>query len=210
MDTIKLPKPKFGRDATLRSALQKRKTTRAIGDKALSRQALSNLLWAACGVNRKNGPFDGPGITAASASNSQEILVFVALEEGAYLYDARTHSLGLAAAEDLRPYAIGRGQDAAGAGAPVRLVYVADVDRFRLAGFQEPGLKDPEIQKAYYYADAGMVAANVYLFAASQGLGAWFHNCDKAELAKRLGLRSDQRPLFGQTVGYPEKDPLKK
>lgn len=206
MEPIELPKPVFRKDANLESALRKRRTTRTIGGKALSRQTLSNLLWSACGVNRKNGPFDGPGITAASASNSQEIRLYVALSEGAYLYDALGHSLSQVSDEDLRPFAIGRGQGGAGAQAPVRLVYVADVDRFRLAGFQEPGLKDPEIQKAYYYSDAGMIAANVYLFAASQGLGAWFHNCDKAELASRLGLGPEQHPLFGQTIGYPEKD----
>ena len=202
--SIELPKPAFLEDAGLESALRKRRTTRSIGAKALSLQTLSNLLWAACGVNRKQGPFDGPGITAASASNSQEIGLYVALSEGSYLYEANGHRLVPAVAGDLRALAIGRGQGGAGAEAPVRLVYVADVGRFRLAGFQEPGLEDPETQKAYYYADAGMIAANVYLFAASQGLGAWFHNCDKAELARRLGLGPEQRPLFGQTIGYPE------
>jgi hypothetical protein len=50
-----------------------------------------------------------------------------------------------------------------------------------------------------------MIAGNVYLFAASQGLAAWFHNCNKAELSTRLGLRPDQRVLFGQTLGYQKK-----
>ena len=98
----------------------------------------------------------------------------------------------------------GKGQINFGANAPVRLIYVADIGNFGEAGFQEPGLKDPETQKAYYHVDTGLIAGNVYLFAASQGLVAWFHNCNKAELVKRLGLRPDQRPLFGQTVGYPE------
>lgn len=205
MDTIKLPKPKFGRAATLESALRKRKTTRTVGAKALSPQTLSNLLWAACGINRGNGPFDRAGITAASASNSQEIELFVAHADGTYLYAPEQHALVPVNAEDLRPFAIGRGQGGAGAQAPIRLLYVAEVDKFRLAGFQEPGLKDPEIQKAYYYSDAGMIAANVYLYAASAGLAAWFHNCDKVELAARLKLRPSQRVLFGQTIGYPER-----
>jgi hypothetical protein len=87
----------------------------------------------------------------------------------------------------------------------VRLIYVVDVDKFSKAGFQEPGLNTPETQKAYYYIDTGLIAGNVYLFAASQELAAWFHNCNKAELSKILKLRNDQHVLFGQTVGYPEK-----
>jgi hypothetical protein len=50
-----------------------------------------------------------------------------------------------------------------------------------------------------------MIAANVYLFAASVGLAAWFHNCDRSGLSAKLNLRDDQRVLFGQTVGYPMK-----
>ncbi len=86
--------------------------------------------------------------------------------------------------------------------APVRLVYVVNLDRFKTAGFQEPGLADPETQKAYYYVDTGLIAGNVYLFAASQGLSAWFHNCDKVGLDEKLKLGKNRRILFGQTVGY--------
>jgi hypothetical protein len=203
---ITLPKPSFGRDKPLQSALQERKTVRAIGERKLSMQTLSNLLWSACGVNREKGPFDAPGITAASASNSREIALFVALEEGVYRYEPTPHRLSPVVAGDLRGLAIGRGQQAFGAKTPVRLIYVADIDKFDEAGFQEPGLADPDTQAAYYYVDTGLIAGNVYLFAASQGLAAWFHNCDRAELSERLGLGPAQRPLFGQTIGYQEKD----
>jgi hypothetical protein len=64
-------------------------------------------------------------------------------------------------------------------------------------------LKDPDIQKSYYNVATGLIAGNVYLFAASQGLAAWFHNCDKAGLATALKLRPEQRVLYAQTVGYP-------
>jgi nitroreductase len=203
---IVLPKPRFGRDKNVQSALQKRKTVRSISDKKLSLQTLSNLLWSACGVNRKKGPFGIPGITAASASNSQEIDVYVALKEGIYRYESAEHRLVPVAAGDFRILALGQGQGKAGAKAPVRLIYVVDIDKFGKAGFQEPGLKESETQRAYYYVDTGLIAGNVYLFAASQGLAAWFHNCNKPELAKVLKLRADQRALFGQTIGYPEKD----
>jgi len=84
----------------------------------------------------------------------------------------------------------------------VNLIYVADIAKFAKARFQEPGLKDPEIQKSYYNIAAGLIAGNVYLFAASQGLAAWFHNCAKESLAQELKLRPEQRVLYAQTVGY--------
>jgi len=166
---------------------------------------LSNLLWSACGINRKTGPFGISGRTAGSASNSQEIDVYVALERGVYKYEPASHSLTQVVAEDLRGMAIGRGQGKAGATAPVRLIYVADTEKFAKAGFQEPGLWDAEVQKSYYFVDTGLIAENVYLFAASQRLAAWFHNCDRVGLAGKLGLTPGQRVLFGQTVGYPGK-----
>jgi hypothetical protein len=199
-----LLKPEFSKDKTMLKALQQRKTIREVSDKKLSLQMLSNLLWAACGVNRKKGPFGNPGITAASASSSQEIDIYVAMEDGTWLYDAFHHKLIPVVAGDLRRLAIGRGQVGFGDKAPVRLIYVADIHRLsHTAGYQEPGLQDPEIQKSYYFVDTGMIGANVYLFAASQGLASWFHNCDKEALTVKLNLRPDQRILFGHTVGYP-------
>lgn len=178
-----------------------------MSEKKLSRQLLSNLLWAACGVNRKKGPFDIPGRTAASASNSQEIDLYVATQEGIYLYDALHHGLVPVLAGDLRPLAIGEGQAALIARAPVHLIYIVDVNRLsNTSGYQEPGLQDPEIQKSYYFVDTGLIAGNVYLFAASHGLASWFHNCNKPALTAKLKLRADQRVLFGQTVGYPAKE----
>ena len=75
----------------------------------------------------------------------------------------------------------------------------------KTSGYQEPGLQNSEIQKSYYYVDTGLIAGNVYLFAASQGLASWFHNCNKPGLTAKLNLRADQRVLFGHTVGYPVK-----
>jgi nitroreductase len=204
MKPIALPKPTRGRGKSVFAALQERRTSRTISDRHLTRQMLSNILWAAAGVNRKKGPFGIAGRTAASASNSQEIEVYVVLEEGVYLYDPVPHRLTPIAADDIRPMALGKGQGMAGAKAPLRLIYVVDIERFSKAGFQEPGLWDIEVQKSYYFVDTGLIAGNVYLFAAANGLAAWFHNCNKPELSAALRLRKDQRVLFGQTVGYPE------
>jgi hypothetical protein len=203
---IKLLKPETDKGKSVLKALKQRKTDREISDKKLSMQVLSNLLWAACGVNRKKGPFGIPGRTSATASNSQEIELYVAMQEGTYLYDPFKHLLIPVVAGDLRAMAIGKGQVSFGNKAPVRLIYVADIDKLiHTSGYQEPGLLDPEIQKSYFFVDTGMIAANVYLYAASAGLASWFHNCDKPGLKSKLNLRADQRVLFGQTVGYIRK-----
>jgi hypothetical protein len=202
---IVLPKPDLAAGLPFPEALRQRRTSRELSDRPLPLQSLSNLLWAACGVNRRPGPFGGPGLTAASASNSQEIEVIVALENGAYRFDPLEHALRPVAGGDLRPLAIGPGQrERVQLVAPVELIYVADLDRLEhTQGFEEPGLHDPEVQKSYYFVDAGLIAGNVYLFAAAYGLGAWFHNCDRDALCRRLGLRQHERALFAQTVGYP-------
>ena len=203
---IVLPRPALRPTRSLATALKLRRTIREISDRPLPLQILSDLLWAACGVNRRRGPFGIPGRTAASASNSQEIDVYVARQEATYRYDPVRHGLVPVVAGDLRRLAIGRGQAPAGADAPVRLVYVVDIDKLvHTSGFEEPGLRDPDVQRSYYYVDTGLIAANVYLYAASVGLAAWFHNCDRSRLEAKLGLRDDQRVLFGQTVGYPRK-----
>jgi hypothetical protein len=62
---------------------------------------------------------------------------------------------------------------------------------------------DSEVQKSNYYTDTGLIAGNVYLFAASQGLAAWFQNCNKEAAATDFNLRTEQRVLFAQAVGYP-------
>jgi len=202
----RLPKPRLTGGKSFAEALRLRRTVREISARKLAPQLLSDLLFAACGVNRVSGsgPFGGCGITAASASNSQEIDVYVALEEGAFLFDARRHELVPIVTRDLRGLALGPRQPPISPNAPVQLVFVVDIDKLEhTAGFEEPGLHDPEVQKSYYFVDTGLIAGNVYLFAASQGLACWFHNCDKVALAKSLKLRTTQRVLFAQTVGYP-------
>jgi len=204
--SLTLPPPEMGGPgAAILQALAHRVTNRAISKTPLPAALLSQLLWAAWGVNRDQGAFGQPGRTAASASNSQEIDVYVLLDSGAYLYNSRAHRLDGVSNSDLRAHALTPGQRGITASAPVQLVFVADVERLiHTRGFPEPGLRDPEIQKSYFYVDAGLIAGNVYLFAAAEGLAAWFHNCDRATLGAGLNLRAEQRVLFAQSVGYPE------
>lgn len=202
---IRLLEPKFDKDQLVYQAFAKRKTIKEISDKRLPIQVLSNLLWAACGVNREKDTNGFTGRTAASASNSQEIDIYTVLEEGIYKYDPFENVLIPIIAGDFRSLAIGQAQANfdIGVQSPVRLIYVTNVDKLvNTSGYKEPGLTDTEVQKSYYFVDTGLIAGNVYLFAASQGLAAWFHNCNKPALTEKLNFRRNQHILFGQTVGY--------
>jgi len=143
------------------------------------------------------------GRTAASASNSQEIDLYVTRPEGVYLYEPVKHQLLPVAAGDFRPLA---GRRQAGANAPVRIFFVVDLNRYVLEGQPDPRIKDPEVQKSYYYVATGLIAQNIYLYAAANGLAAWFHNCDRNNTEKAFKLRPEQQVLFAMTVGLPAND----
>jgi SagB-type dehydrogenase family enzyme len=176
----------------LMEALAGRHSSREFSRESLPMQQLSDLLWAAYGVNRPAG-----GRTAPSALNAQEIDVFVALPVGAYRYDARAHRLDLVAASDLRR--VTGYQDFVDE-APLDLVYVADHRRMNMVPVAQ--------RESYASAAAGAIAQNVYLFAASSGLAtvirAWI---DRAAIADALGLSHDQQVLLSQTVGHPKAAP---
>ncbi|UCH97173.1 MAG: nitroreductase family protein [Candidatus Aminicenantes bacterium] len=201
LQPINLMKPQKDGGKSVLAALDKRRTVRSISSRELPAQVLSNLLWAAFGVNREKSSFGKPGRTAASASNSQEIDLYVAMSGGVYLYEAVGHRLTPVVRGDFRALA-GRGSAAK---APVNIFYVVDLTRYDVtASWQpDPHIGDPEVQKSYYYVATGLIASNVYLFAASQGLAAWFHNCNRDKTAREFKLRPQQRVLFAQTIGYP-------
>ena len=203
MKTVSMPKPRLQRGKSFADALRLRKTTREISKRPVDERTLSNVLFAARGVNRRRGPFGARGLTAASASNSQEVDVYVLLADGAYRYDVREHALETVSREDVRLLAFTPGQPLVSPDAPVQLVFVVDLGALEhTRGFDEPGLHDREVQKSYYFVDTGLIAENVYLYAASAGLACWFHNCDKRALAKKLRLKKSQRALFAQTIGF--------
>jgi nitroreductase len=53
--------------------------------------------------------------------------------------------------------------------------------------------------------DTGFIGQNVYLFAASEGLNAWFYTFHGADVAATLKLAGGRKPLYAQSVGYPPK-----
>lgn len=187
---IKLPRPTRRGGEPLMDVLTQRRSAREFASTELPLPLLSNLLWAAWGVNRKGG-----GRTAPSAIDAQEIDLYVALPHGAYLYDAAAHALERVAAADLRR--VTGYQDFVDE-APLDLVYVADHSRMRLV--------PAALRESYASVAAGAIAQNVYLFAAGNGLAtvlrAWI---DRTAIADALGLTHDQQVLLSQTVGFPAK-----
>jgi SagB-type dehydrogenase family enzyme len=186
---IKLPPPETEGGWPLMQALKARHSAREFGSKPLLPHVLSNLLWAASGVNRP----DSGQRTAPSAHDWREIDVYVMTAEGAYRYDPPTHTLNSVLASDIR--CLTGVQDFA-ATAPVDLVYVADLDRMIDASAED---------RAFYSAtDAGFVAQNVDLFCASAGLAVVVRGLiDRDALGEALGLDSHQRIVLAQSVGYP-------
>jgi len=185
-----LPAPDKRGGLPLMQAIAKRRSSREFSPRPLPKPILSSLLWAAFGVNRRGG-----GRTAPSALDAQEIDVYVALPQGAYIYDAKANALRLVSASDLRR--ITGYQDFVD-DAPLDLVYVADHARLRMVPVAQ--------RESYASAAAGAIAQNVYLYAASAGLAtvirAWI---DRAAIADALGLGHDQQVLLSQTVGYPKR-----
>ncbi|MBS1128058.1 MAG: nitroreductase [Nitrospirae bacterium] len=186
-----LPAPQTESGRPLMQVLKERSTSRSFSARKLPPQVLSNLLWAAFGVNR---PESGHR-TAPSAKDRQEIDIYVAMAEGLYVYEAKTHVLQPVLAVDIRAMT---GRQSFVADAPVNLVYVADLGRMGKASKEE--------QDLYSAADTGFISENVYLFCASEGLATVVRgSVDRETLAKAMRLRPDQKIILAQTVGYPKK-----
>ena len=187
---IQLPPPQTEIGKPLMQVLKLRQTSRSFDSKKLPLQELSNLLWAANGINR---PESGKR-TAPTAVNWQEIDVYVALPEALYLYEARTHSLTMVVAKDLRE---ATGSQGFVKDAPLNLIFVADFAKMKNAS---------EENKNFYSAtDTGYISQNVYLYCASQGLATVVRGMvDRPSLSKAMQLRPDQKIILAQTVGYPK------
>jgi SagB-type dehydrogenase family enzyme len=198
LSPVKLPPPDLQSGKSLMQSLRDRKTSRSFSPRKLPLAVLSNLLWAACGINR---PEAGKR-TAPSARNWQEIDVYVAMEEGLYLYNAQTHVLEPVLKKDLRKQTTTFLQPSRIqiAGAPVQLIYVADYAKM---GFGA----DEEDRIIYSSADTGFIAQNVYLYCASAGLATGVRGLvDRDALSKEMQLRDRQKIVLVQAVGYPAHD----
>jgi SagB-type dehydrogenase family enzyme len=189
LQAIKLNAPDKTRGSALMKVFSDRHSDREFNSKELGLQDLSDLLWAANGVNRQDGKR-----TAPSAMNRQEIDVYVIRTDGAYLYDASSHTLNPVAEGDYRAAVAGR-QDFVKT-APVCLVMVINLEK----------LGDPSVEQTRLMGavDAGIVSQNINLFCAGVGLSTVPRaSMDKDELRSVLKLKDTQLPIMNNPVGYP-------
>jgi len=186
--TLLLP-PQTEGGMPLMKALKNRKTSREFALTDISAQQLSNLLWAANGVNRP----EEKKRTAPSAMNNQEIDIYIATAKGLFLYKPENHSIMEILKDDIRDKT---GKQDFVKTAPLTLVYVAD--------YSKMGKADEKSKDGYAMADASFISENVYLFCASEGLvtgvRAWV---DKDVLGKAMKLSPTQHITLSQCVGFP-------
>ena len=181
---IKLVPPEMKGGMPLMEALANRKTNRDFTQDELTPQQLSNLLWAAVGVNRPDGRR-----TAPTARNAQQIEVYVLNKEGAYFYNPQEHSLQLIAAGDHRN--IGASQERFQE-CPLMLIFVANYDK--MEGFND------EAKAMYEGTDTGNISQNVYLYCASENLASCALGSIHREKLQEL-LKFNGKAILGQSVG---------
>lgn len=193
LNTIKLSPPQLDSGKSLMQALSERKSDRSFASRPIPMEILSNLLWAACGINRP----DSGKRTAPSALDQQEIDVYVATAQGLFRYQPQGHTLVQILNQDIRALT---GKQGYAAEAPVNLIYVAD--------FSGIGLKmilSKEEKQFYAAADTGFISQNVYLYCASAGLATVVRGwINKESLAKVMQLKPSQQIMLAQSVGYPK------
>ncbi len=188
-ELVKLPPPDKEGGKPLMQALNERHSARNFSTKLIPVETLSNLLWAAQGVNR-----DAGHRTAPTSKGCNEIDLYVVLPDAAYLYVPEEHALKLVVGRDIRPDC---GLQDFVATVPLNLVYVVDYDK-------QPPEFDRARKMKVALADTGFIGQNVYLYCASEGLITVFRamvDCEK--LGKSLQLKPAQEVLFSQSVGYP-------
>lgn len=192
LEPVKLNPPRLDRGLTVMRALEARASAQEFDGRKLDLQDLSDLLWAANGVNR---PQSGKR-TAPSAMNAQDIDVYLLLEKGAYLYNAPEHRLDPVAQGDFRPLAAGR-QDKF-AKAPAICLLVSDISRFRHG--------DDALKMTWASEDAGIVSQNIALFCAGAGLATRPRaSMETDKLRKALNLTPTQHPMLNCPVSYAER-----
>jgi len=186
-NSIQLPEPQKTGGMPLMEALAKRSTARAFSSKEISNKQLSNILWAAFGINRSDGKR-----TAPSTRNFQGTDIYVLLKSGTYIFDAKNNKLTQLFSEDIRELG---GTQAFIKDAPVQLILVSDLSKL--------GKDSNEEKMNISNIDAGYISQNIYLCCASEGLVTGARgSVDHKALAAKLKLRQDQSIVIAHSVGY--------
>ncbi len=190
-DVTQLPEPNKDVPTTLFQALQNRHSVRSFTAQEVSLETLSQLLWAATGVNRPDGR-----MTAPTAINAQDISVYVASKSGVSLYLPKENALKLITRDDVRKEVAAR--QVGVADAPLFLIIVSDASKF--------GGANDENAKIFGREDAAIVSQNINLAATALGLGTVTrHIMNREALHKALKLTAEQLIIINHPIGYPKK-----
>ena len=193
--TIKLPPPQTDLDYPLMKALENRRSIRKWTDDPISEQDLSNLLWAACGQTLAPKGKAKSKRTAPSGCNSQEIRVYVLLENGVFHYDEVHHSLVQIIEDDIREDV---GTQKMMQSAPLGIVFVADLTRMT-----SPHLKRDDAKQFNAWVDTGYISQNIYLYCAAANMATCALGLiDRKKLRELLPLQEHEKIVLDQVVGY--------
>jgi nitroreductase len=187
-----LPPPPRAGGESLVEALWARRSVRQYADAPVTREDLAFVLWAASGVNR---PAEKRR-TFPSAWGSNSVSVYLASADGVRLYDPEAHALKMvetSKGSDARPGVAGAEFTRK---APVVLVLVTDLAKFK-------GKAPPEKLLEMAHCEAGAISQNIYLAAAARGLGTVVTADVRPEASKTLGLGADEKALYTLPLGHP-------
>jgi nitroreductase len=187
---IKLNQPNFENGITLMEAFQNRQSSRSFSDKPIGQQDLSNLLWAAAGINRDNG---GKTIPLLG-----DIAIYVAMESGVYLYNSEKHELQQILNEDVRKEICSQSpvQDA-----PVTFIMTIDDESF--PSYMKKAMEDAHGMDFYYGNQVAYSTQNIYLYACSNNMNSVvIGGYDMKKTDKLLGLGENHHSFLLQPVGY--------
>lgn len=191
---IKLPPLQKELEFPLMKALEKRRSIRKWKEDALSDQELSNLLWAACGITKEKTRSSKSKRTAPSASNTQAIKIYVAMEKGLFLYDETNHQLIQVLSKDIRENI---GTQNIMHSAPVGLIYVSDYTKMKTYLF-----KDEDRRWFVSGTDTGFISQNVYLYCAAANLSTVVLGLvNREKLHDIMGLKEHEKVVYTQVIG---------
>ena len=184
---ITLPKPDLKSGKPLMECFSLRRSARKFANKPLPMQIISEILFAADGINRPDGHK-----TVPTALNKQNQTVYAVTADGVYFYNNKKHSLVPVNKGDFRKDC---GMQPFLADAPLILVFVSDMSAVG---------KTPVQQAMYAGNHSGSASQNVYLYAASKGLSTVICGSIKKDLIiKNLKLKGSNEPVFAQPIGFP-------
>lgn len=185
---------------TVRQALERRRSTRLYAPDPIAEPTLLGLLFAANGVNRP----DSDGRTAPSWHGSRDVDIYVAQASGVGRFDPAANALLPVSDQDIR----GQTSPEPFVGtAPAVLIYISDKDKLSAAAASfEIGQPQQAVERQHEiaaYVDTAVVAENVYLYCAAEGLGTCLvGGADSAAITLALALRPQQRVTYVQPVGH--------